>query len=212
MAENGSPVVDTGNLIDFYTPVDSPANFANPSHAITELPPQDITPDSPATLDNFGNLVLAHGRPDNQEYSLEEPDEATIQVQPDHYRQTLYTKLNRLYILNATASHQQGYRTTLQVNLFSVSQLLQSQDQCSQISKNITYQFTMVSIFLILHSKFSTLLHITTSHLYFKYLHIIIGRHCNQLYRISHRLCINRFTHVTIADRPKRFCIYIHAV
>ena len=83
MAENESPVVDTGNLTDFDTPVDSPANFTNPSHAITELPRQDITPDSPATSDNFGNLALASGGPDNQEYSLEEPTEETVQVQPD---------------------------------------------------------------------------------------------------------------------------------
>ena len=44
MAENESPVVDTGNLIDFDTLVDSPANFANPSHAITELPTQRYYP------------------------------------------------------------------------------------------------------------------------------------------------------------------------
>ena len=83
MAENESPVVDTGNLIDFDALVDSPANFTNPSHAITELPPQDITPDLPATSDNFGNLALASGGPDNQEYLLEEPAEETVQVQPD---------------------------------------------------------------------------------------------------------------------------------
>ena len=83
MAENESPVVDTGNLIDFDTQLDSPANFTNPSHEITELPPQDITPDSPATSDKFGNLALASGGPDNQEYSLEEPAEETVQVQPD---------------------------------------------------------------------------------------------------------------------------------
>ena len=75
--------MDTGNLIHFDTPLDSPANFTNPSHEITELPPQDITPDSPASPDNFGNLALASGGPDNQEYSLEDPAEETVQVQPD---------------------------------------------------------------------------------------------------------------------------------
>ena len=73
MAENESPVVNTGNIIDFDTAADSPVNFANPSHVITELPPEGITPDSPATSDNFGNLALARGGPDNQEYLLEEP-------------------------------------------------------------------------------------------------------------------------------------------
>ena len=76
-------ITTTGNLIDFDTPVDSPANFTNPSHAITELPPKVITPDSPAASDNFGNLALASGGPENQEYSLEEPAEETVQVQRD---------------------------------------------------------------------------------------------------------------------------------